>query len=462
MAVLSSTGTVTPVIASETTVTSILPGLPLDNISVYFVGGTGGGGGPLLLRLYAEVGGFQTLVALKQVVGSNLSSIIAWDTGLGPLAGGGGGGPGGGNAAAQENQIHAGGTAYIVTIEDLSSTPAPSPRQPVTITVAGVNQFDTAADMDFGALFALAPGGSASLPVFGGYAQLMDVAIDQSNIPPFFTVTVIADCGPGSVLGALVASAQMSGTDTGIGALFRDLKLPVATRYFVNITNNSKQTPSIALTGVTSSVAATSGGAVILGGDVIGPSAANTDIKWFNVPLNNAGPGAFSAPGGSLADAPIPIYNQVLNTWFAFPLSGGATMNNLGVVTLNSAGIILAGNANGPASANDVVDFGHEAVDSDVTSAAFVPISSGLWYVGMSGLTANRNVQLLDTFPSGSKVIIKDEDGSLASFDINVTGSTGDTIDGITPYVLNVASPGPFGAVTIEKNFNGEWSVVTQ
>src|SRR5271155_3860452 len=104
MAVLSNTGTVTPVVGSETTVASIAPGVSLDNISVYFVGGTGGGG-PLLLRLYAEVGGFQTLVALKQVVGSNLPSIIAWDTGLGPLAGGGGGGLGAGNATAQDNQI---------------------------------------------------------------------------------------------------------------------------------------------------------------------------------------------------------------------------------------------------------------------------------------------------------------------------------------------------------------------
>jgi hypothetical protein len=303
MAVLVGNGTVTPVIGTETIAATIAPGAPLDNISVYFVGGTGGSG-PLLLRLYAEVGGFQTLVAQKQAVGSNLPSIIAWDTGLGPLAGGGGGGSGGGNAVAQSNQIHAGGTNYTVTVTDLSSTPASlsSPRQPVTITIAGVDQFDTAGDAEFGTTFALAPGATGTLTVFPGYAQHMDVAIDQTNIPPFVTVTVTADCGGGSVLGALVASAQMSGTDSTIGEVFGELKLPVATEYFVSMKNNSQQAINITLTGVTTSESITAGGVVALGGDVIGPSNANTVVKWENVPLD---PATFAAPGV----AGVPVFN---------------------------------------------------------------------------------------------------------------------------------------------------------
>jgi hypothetical protein len=129
-----------------------------------------------------------------------------------------------------------------------------------------------------------------------------------------------------------------------------------------------------------------------------------------------------------------------------------------------STPLVLAGNANGPSGANDVIDFGIESTDTAVVAAQFVPISAGRWYVGMKGLTANRGVQLDDAFPPGSRVTIKDEDGSLAAFDIPVTGSTGDTIDGLVTYTLDVASPGPFGSVTIEKNFNGpsEWSVVVQ
>jgi len=521
MAVLSNTGTQTPVIGSETTVATIAPGVPLDNISVYFVGGTGGGGGPLLLRLYAEVGGFQTLVAIKQAVGSNLPSIIAWDTGLGPLAGGGGGGRGGGNAEAQSNQIHAGGTNYTVTVEDLSNTPAPfsSPRLPVTITVAGVDQFDTVADAEFGATFALAPGATGTLTVFPGFAQLMDVAIDQTNIPPSVTVKVTADCGGGSVIGALVASAQMSGTDSTIGEVFSELKLPVATEYFVSMTNNSQQAINITLTGVTSSVAVTGGAAVVtLTGNVNGPSNAN---RWTSLVLANtfAAPatvipavglvpgdgwwyvavtGAASNRTVTLPVAPtagevvvVTDENAVLATnsitvngngnnvqgFAAFPMSS-AYPGSDGSIALQFDGtawyifadydanatsaITLAGNANGPSGANSVETFGIESVNANVTSAQFTPIGKGMWYVGFSGLTGPVTLTLLDTMPAGSQVIVKDEDGSLAAWTITVQGSTGKTIDGGATFVMNGATPGPFGSNTFLMNFNAptEWVVI--
>jgi len=505
MAVLSNTGTQTPVIGSETTVATIAPGVPLDNISVYFVGGTGGGGGPLLLRLYAEVGGFQTLVAIKQAVGSNLPSIIAWDTGLGPLAGGGGGGRGGGNAEAQSNQIHAGGTNYTVTVEDLSNTPAPfsSPRLPVTITVAGVDQFDTVADAEFGATFALAPGATGTLTVFPGFAQLMDVAIDQTNIPPSVTVKVTADCGGGSVIGALVASAQMSGTDSTIGEVFSELKLPVATEYFVSMTNNSQQAINITLTGVTSSVAVTGGAAVVtLTGNVNGPSNAN---RWTSLVLANT----FAAPA-----TVIPAVGLVPGDgWWYVAVTGAASNRTVTLPVAPTAGevvvvtdesgvlvtntITVAGNGNNvegvanfvmnaayPGTNGSIclqfdgtawfifadyafnappVAHGIEAVNRNVLAAEFVP-ASGEWYVGISGLMGDVTVTIPDTMPSGSEVIVKDEDGSLAAWTITVVGSTGKTTDGAgnTPFVMTGATPGPFGSNTFLMNFAAptEWAVV--
>jgi hypothetical protein len=508
MAVTSNTGAPTlPVVGAETDVAAIAPGTPLDNVTVYVIGGTGGGGGLLEYALYATVGGFRTRVAQKAIVGSAIGSIIDFDTGLGPLSGGAG-------DRAQTEQVDAGGTTYTVTVIDLSTTPAAlsSPRTAVTVTIAGVDAFDTVPDQNFGATFvALGPGATGTLTTFNGYAQLMDVAIDQTNLPPV-TVTVVADCGPGSV-SATVISVNMTGKDATIASVFRGIRLPVATRYFVSVTNQSQGAITTTLTGVTYSVSITAGGVVVLNGDVIGPSNANTVIKWDNVPLLLAGLGNFGAP----VDAAVPIFDLATGFWRNFALSGGATMTNAGVVTINPATTItlggdvtgpsgantvvkwenvplnpatmgapalnsvpqfdgvdweavapgalvitLAGNANGPSNANHVEDFGIESVNTNVTAAQFVPIAAGEWYVGISGATADINVQLQDTFPSGAKVTVKDEDGSLAAFDFIVTGSTGKTIDGAASFTMNVATPGPKGATTFEKNFNApnEWAVV--
>ena len=528
MAVLSNTGApIVPVVGAETVVATIAPGAPLDNITVYVTGGTGGGGGQLEFALYAEVGGFQTRIAQKQIVGSNTPSIIDWDTGIGPLDGGGG-------KRAQNELVDAGGTNYTVTVIDLSAgLPAPgaATRQAVTVTIAGVATFDTVADQNFGALLGpIAPGATAFLSTFNGYAQFMDVAIDQTNLPPV-TVTLAADCGGGSVQ-AVVESENLTGVDSDIAAVFRKVRLPVATRYFVSVTNNSQVALSVTLTGVTYSlVPATAGGVVTLGGDVIGPSNANTVIKWDNVPLTLAGSGTFGAP----VDAALPIYDIGTNTWRALALSGGATMTNAGVVTINAASITLGGDVTGPANANTVIKwdsvplelgaapgfttpvdaaipiydigtntwrtfalsggatmtdggvvtiggasvtltgntvgpgnanhlqtFGIESVNASVPAASFTPITAGLWYVGISGLTGNITVTLPDTMPSGSQVIVKDEDGSIGDgFTITVEGSIGKTIDGNATFVMGNPNPGPKGSNTFLMNFNAttEWVV---
>lgn len=537
MAVLVGNGTATPVVGIETTVATIAPGAPLDNLSIYFVGGTGGGGGLLELALYATVGGFQTRVGQKKVVGTNTPSLIAWDTGAGPFSGGSGGSGSQGGSSGQEEIFNAGGTAYTVTVIDLSNVPAPAfmPRQPVSVTIAGVNQFDTVVDQNAGALLGpIVPTGSASLAVFNGYAQFMDVAVDQSALPKV-TISVTADCGVGSVLGTIVDEITMMGSDTDIATVFRDLELPVATEYFVTITNESLQAMTATLTAVTHSLVVTAGGAVTLGGDVIGPSSANTVIKWDGVPLTLVGAGNFTTP----VDAAIPIYNIGTNKWSALAMSGGATMTDLGVVTINptstitlggdvtgpsgantvgkwdnvplltgavansfdlgeltdaaiaiydagtghwrqfvmsgdatmtNAGVVtvtgggggtLVGNAVGAIGSNTVQTFGIEPVNRNVLAAEFVP-AAGEWYVGFSGLTGPVTLILPDTMPSGSRVTVKDEDGSLASQTITVTGSTGKTIDGLASFLMNGAAPGPFGSNTFIMNFHGptEWQVI--
>ena len=214
------------------------------------------------------------------------------------------------------------------------------------MTLAGVDTFDTAADADFSSVLSLAPGDSASLPTFSGYAQAMDVAVDQS-IPLDITVSVTADCGSSSVVAAVVDSVKLTGKDDDIAAVFLGLQLPVATRYFVNVTNNAKTSIALTTTGVTYSTSITAGGVVTLGGDVTGPSSSNTVVKWRGIAIDAA---TFNGP----VDAAIPIYDSGATTWRALAMSGDATMTDAGVVTIDSASVTLDGDVAGAADANTV------------------------------------------------------------------------------------------------------------
>ncbi|HYX20197.1 MAG TPA: hypothetical protein VFA98_05075 [Thermoanaerobaculia bacterium] len=483
MAVLSSTATTTPIIGQETDVVSIAPGTPLDNITVYFKGGRFGGGGAIGLALYAVVGGFRTRVAQADVQGDGNGSIVEFQTI--------------GRGDSETEEVDAGGTTYVVTCIDKSNV-APSPavpiREPITVTLAGVDEFDTAADQNFGSAYGpLGPGASFTLPTMNGFAQLMDVAIDQTFLPGV-TVSVVADCGPGSVA-AVATSAQLAGRDQTIAAVFRGLKLPVATRYFVSVANASAQNVSGVLTAVTYSVSITAGGVVVLNGDVIGPSNANTVIKWDNVPLQLGAAPGFGAP----VDAAIPIFDAGTGTWRTFALSGGATMTNAGVVTVNAAAITLGGDVTGPASANTVVAWRNKPLDpvtmaapnvNDVPqwngalwvavpppAAALVgnangpsgantvqwfttsttdanvnvgaqPHPTGLIYEGLNGLTADRTVTLNAAPVAGDEVTVKDEDGSLATHNIIINGN-GKNIDGAATYTMTLAQNGLFGSVSM-------------
>ena len=418
-------------------------------------------------RLYEIIGGLATLVATAPGGGPN-PCILDW-------------GPGGASSPALVTPSTptpyspASGAGFTFELRAIWFDSEVETPPTFLASLVGYDEFDVVGNADSGPVITVQIPTNfteVTIATLPGYAQSLDVSIAESfNVPIRFTL--YAQAGVGGVVAevaSIVANGVPGNAQSTIARILSPSRLPGATAYILrarfdtSLASAPPQNPVFVSAGMTThSRTIATGGVVALLGDVIGPSNANTVIKWNNVPLLLAGPNSFAL--AALGDASFPIFDLALGTWRSFPITGAITVNNAGVATLSGGAVLpLAGNANGPSNANDVIDFGIESTDTAVVAAQFVPISSGRWYVGMKGLAANRGVQLDDAFPPGSRVTIKDEDGSLASFDIPVTGSTGDTIDGLATYTLDVASPGPFGSVTIEKNFNGpsEWSVVVQ
>ena len=381
-----------------------ISGGPLENLSVYVQGGIGSPS-PLQYRLYATVGGFVTLVAQSQVQGSNVGTLLEWQNVS--------------TGAANSLVIDAAGTTYTVTVQDLVPK---LPRSPVLVTIAGVNTFDTAPDGNFGTVANATPGQEVFLPSFTGYAQLIDVAIDQRNLPPVL-VTVYANCGAGSVQ-AVVDKVQLSGIDKTVSAVFQDLKLPPAVNYLVSMTNQSQVNVSVVLTGGTHSIAATTGGSVILNGDVTGPSASNTVIKWRNVSLD---PATMSAP----ADTQLPVFDSATASWRAVTLSGGASVDHNGVVTLNTGTQTIAGDVTGDLAASTVVAWRGKSLDAATMSApadtqlpVFDSATNSWRSVALSGgvMIDHNGVATLST---GGQSIAGDVTGTLAASTVGkVNGAT--------------------------------------
>jgi hypothetical protein len=119
----------------------------------------------------------------------------------------------------------------------------------VSVTIAGVDVAGASASQNFSAALTVLPAGTGFLSTFTGWLPLMDVGIDQTNLPSV-TVTVAADCGATSPQ-AIVKTVNMSGIDTDVASVFQGLILPVATRYFVSVTNNSAAFIVVTLTGIT-------------------------------------------------------------------------------------------------------------------------------------------------------------------------------------------------------------------
>jgi hypothetical protein len=392
-------------------------------------------------RLYEIVGGLSTLVAAAPGGGA-IPCILDWGTG-------GAFPPGGGPTPFSPAK----GAGFTFELRAFFEQPIveTGPLPSFLASLIGYEEFDTVPNADSGPVTVTIPSNFSEVTIatLPGYAQSLDVVVTQSfDVPIRFTV--YAEAGLNGVI-AEVATMTLDQVD-GTSRIFSPLRLPGATSYTLRAQFDSRVlqfSPTfpvqVSAGMATHSTVITSGGVVILDGDVIGPSSSNTDIKWFGVSLDPV-----TMPHPVFGD--IPVFTAP-GLWVATPSS--------------SIVITLLGNANGPSNANHVEDFGIESVNNvpPVTAGSFTPIGKGLWYVGISGATADIPIQLLDTMPPGSKVIVKDEDGSLASFDFDVTDSAGNKIDGLATFVMDLASPGPFGAVTFEKNFNAApnvWSVVTQ
>lgn len=419
MATTFANGSITPT-SLETAVCNISGG-PLENLSVYVQGGVGGTG-LLQYRLYATLGGFLTLVAQSQVQGSNTATILEWQN----VASG----------VPDAPVIDAAGTTYTVTVQEIAlsgsfaASPSTLARSPVLVTIAGVNTFDTAPDGNFGSTVTVLPGQEIFLPSFTGFAQLIDVAIDQRNLPPVL-VTVYANCGAGSVQAA-VAKVPLSGVDKTVSAVFQDLKLPPAVNYLVSLTNQSQVNVTAVFAAGTHSIAATTGGSVILNGDVTGPSASNTVIKWRNVSLD---PATMSAP----ADTQLPVFDSATASWRAVTLSGGASVDHNGVVTLNTGTQTIAGDVTGDLAASTVVAWRGKSLDAATMSA---PADTQL-PVFDSATNSWRSVAL-----SGGVTIDHNGVATLSTSGQSIAGDVTGTLAASTVVKVNGAAVPVSGALT--------------
>jgi hypothetical protein len=71
---------------------------------------------------------------------------------------------------------------------------------------------------------------------------------------------------------------------------------------------------------------------VTMGGDVTGNSATSTVVRWENQPLDAP---TMGAPG----DAQIPVFDSLTGSWRSISLSGGASINRDGIVTVAPTGV---------------------------------------------------------------------------------------------------------------------------
>jgi hypothetical protein len=313
MPVTSVTGTVTPSLGSETTLAT-LGGGPFDLVSTYVVGGASGDGvGLCIYRMYVTVGGLSSLIAESRVVGSAKGAILQWQ-----LIGAGSG---------ESQFVVAGGTAYRLTV---TAAPAPgqpfaasvTARTPATATIAGVGFNDVAADVTTAPVLAVPLLGEAFSPTIAGFAQRMDVSVDQTGLPQTTTVTIYANNGVGSVE-APVVRVLLPGPDA-ITAVLRKIELPVASFYRIGVLNDTV-TPIVVPLGIaTYSVVAVAGSGVLapLAGDVGVSGPENANFISPTAPLQGeqlltiAGAASWQSAVGT-PSSNNPYWDQT--TWFVDP-----------------------------------------------------------------------------------------------------------------------------------------------
>ena len=128
---------------------------------------------------------------------------------------------------------------------------------------------------------------------------------------------------------------------------------------------------------------------------------------------------------------------------------------------VTGGGVLLAGNTNGPSNANTEQSFVTSTPNANVNVAAQAKPSGDI-YEGLNGLTANRTVFLNTTATGtiGDNTTVKDEDGSLALWNIIVDPGAGNTIDGAATYTMTAAQNGIKGSATFKRIGATAWAVV--
>lgn len=170
------------------------------------------------------------------------------------------------------------------------------------------------------------------------------------------------------------------------------------------------------------------------GGPSTLPANLTTGTLWSSDAVN---------PNGTIVGSPGDLFSDTTG-------GAGSTfwVKETGVATNTgwaAPATTLTGNTNGPAGANRFLSLTLLGNDADIN----VVDTEGWYFVRMNGLTANHTVTLPAAPTTGMVVVVKDGDGSLASFDIVINGN-GNTIDGAATYTMTGVQNLPKGSVSLQ------------
>ena len=167
-------------------------------------------------------------------------------------------------------------------------------------------------------------------------------------------------------------------------------------------------------------------------------TTTNVDNVWQSKPIDNV---TFDTPAGGN----LPVFSSTASKWRSLAMSGDATMDENGVVTVTGGGGTLTGNVNGPLGANRFLSLVHNVTDSDFA----VTETEGWTWIGMIGLTADRTVTLPAAPVSGEVVAVTDVLGSLGTHNIIISGN-GKNVQGAATYTMSGAQNGGQAAVVLQ------------
>lgn len=154
--------------------------------------------------------------------------------------------------------------------------------------------------------------------------------------------------------------------------------------------------------------------------------------------------GRYQVPGAGAGN--LAIDKRLLLDWGGRLTLGANASNQL----ITSSSSMLFNGVSG------LLDTMITSSNADVTVAT----TAANQIIGMKALSANRNINLPASPLLGQKIVIKDLDGSLASFNIIVNGN-GHNIDGSATLTLTNSSAGPKSAVNLYFVSNTDGWIVT-